>query len=46
MGDIITKVNNHTVRNPNDLSRIIMSSTKNIVFEVEDQNKNKRLITV
>lgn len=46
MGDIVTKVNSHTVRNPDDLVRIIMSSDKTIVFEVEDPNKNKRLITV
>lgn len=32
MGDVVTKVNNHTVKNPNDLTRLIMFSDKKVVF--------------
>jgi type II secretory pathway component PulC len=46
MGDIITKVNNHTIRNPEDLTRVITISERNVVFEVEDPNRNRRLVSV
>lgn len=46
MGDIVTKVNNNVVKNPDDLVRIIMSSDSNIVLELEGADKTKRLITV
>jgi S1-C subfamily serine protease len=42
MGDTITKVNGHTVRNPEDLTRIIMLSEKRVVMEIEDPNKTKK----
>jgi S1-C subfamily serine protease len=32
MGDVITKINNHPVKNPNDLTRLIMFSDKKVVL--------------
>ncbi len=46
MGDIIKRVNNHAVRNSDDLMRIIMLSEKKVSFEIEDQDRNKKNITV
>lgn len=46
MGDIIKKVNNHAIRNSDDLIRIIMLSEKKVSFEIEDQDRNKKNITV
>lgn len=46
MGDIVRKVNNSTVQNPDDLTRLIMCSDGKVVFEIETQDKTRKLITV
>jgi S1-C subfamily serine protease len=46
MGDTIVRVNNHSIRNPEDLTRSIMVADKCVVFEVEDPNRKKRIVNV
>ena len=46
MGDIITKVNQYTICTPEDLSRVIMVSGKNLIFEYSDCNNNEKIFEV
>ncbi len=46
MGDVITKINNHPVKNPNDLTRLIMFSDKKVVLQIEMPDRNKKLVTL
>lgn len=46
MGDVVTKVNGHSIRNPDDLTRIIMFSDSKVVFEIEGNDKSRKLITI
>lgn len=46
MGDIVTRVNSSKVRNPDDLTRLIMVSDGKVVFEIETPDKTRKLVTV
>ena len=46
MGETITKVNNIPVKNPDDLKRIIMTSTSRIILRVEGENQVCREVEV
>ena len=46
MGSIITKVNSIPIKHPDDLLRVIMTSNKNIIMNVEIENVAKEIEVV
>ena len=46
MGDVIKSVNGHRIRNPDDLTRLIMLSDGKVEFEIEKSDKSRKLIDI